>query len=103
MDQLVLFFTILAILEIETQYRSRNNLSYIFSGLWIGILASIKQTGILIAIIMVFYGLYIGFIDFKSNNNLDKMKQMIHAPQDRLIFFKNLCYLFQIIKQGDKP
>jgi len=78
MDTLIFFFTILAILEFENLAAHSNRMfSPILAGIWMGMLASIKQTGILTAFSLVVYGFILASSELKSKNDTQKLKQVL--------------------------
>ena len=77
MDSLIVFFAILSIIEIERLVDSNRGFSPVRTGLWLGMLACIKQTGILTAISLVAYGLIIAGSEFKLKGNTRKLIEML--------------------------
>lgn len=79
MDILVFFFTILAIIEFENLLGSNRRFSPVWAGLWLGMLGSLKQTGILTAFSLVVYGFVLVGSELKSKKDRRKLKQVLTA------------------------
>ncbi|MFX0194980.1 MAG: glycosyltransferase family 39 protein [Candidatus Hodarchaeota archaeon] len=79
MDTLIFFFTILTVIEFENLLGSNRRFSPVWTGLWLGMLASIKQTGILTAFSVVAYGFVLVFYELKLKRETRKLKQVLTA------------------------
>jgi len=95
MDILILFFTILAIIEFESLVNSKMKFSPVLTGLWIGMLTSIKQTGILTALSLIAYGIILSLFALKIKKDTQKLKQILKSIVIAILMaFPFLLYQF---------